>query len=49
MKILLARPQINPDPHGSILKLPPLTLLQIAALIPKEHDISVVDESFERN
>ena len=47
MKILLARPQINPDPHGSILKLPPLTLLQIAALIPPEHDISVVDESFE--
>jgi len=47
MKILLARPQINPDPHGNILKLPPLTLLQIAALIPPEHDVFIIDESFE--
>jgi len=48
MKILLARPQINPDSHGEMLKLPPLTLLQIAALTPPEYEVSIIDESFEK-
>lgn len=48
MKLLLVMP--HPNPHRTFMSrftYPSLTLKQIAAVIPQEHDIDLVDERFE--
>lgn len=49
MKILLIQPKAHKliQGIGTRFKLPPWSLCAVAALIPKEHEVSIVDELFD--